>query len=62
MLEDGYSIKYISTHYGIDHKLLRVLWARYQSEGPSGLIKKKNIKADYELKVKVLRDIEENHL
>ena len=62
MLEDGYSIKYISTHYGIDHKLLHVLWARYQSEGPSGLIKKKNIKADYELKVKVLRDIEENHL
>ena len=62
MLEDGYSIKYISTHYGIDHKLLHVLWARYQSEGPSGLLKKKNIKANHELKLKVVRDIEENHL
>jgi hypothetical protein len=62
MLEDGYSIKYISTHYGIDHKLLRVLWAKYQIEGSSGLVKKKNIKADLKFKVQVLRDIIENHL
>ena len=62
MLEEGYSINYINVHYGIDHHLLNCLWARYQSEGPSGLVKKKNIKADYEFKVKVLRDIEENHL
>ena len=62
MLEDGYSIKYIGTHYGIDRRLLGVLWAKYQSEGPSGLLKKKNIKANHELKLKVVRDIEENHL
>ena len=62
MLEKGYSIKYISKHYGINEKLLGYLWARYQAEGPSALIKKANIKADYKFKVKVVRDIEENHL
>ena len=62
MLEDGYSIDYIVTHHGISHHLLGFLWTKYQSEGPSGLIKKKNIQADYEYKLKVLRDIEENHL
>ena len=62
MLEDGYSIKYIGTHYGIDRKLLGVLWAKYQEEGPSGLVKKKNIKANLKFKIQVLRDIIENHL
>ena len=62
MLEEGYSVKYIHKNYGINYDLLNCLWARYQSEGPSGLIKKKNIKADYEFKVKVICDIEENHL
>ena len=62
MLEKGYSIKYISKHYGINHKLLRVLWAKYQVKGPSGLVKEKNIKADYKFKIKVVQDIEENHL
>lgn len=57
MLEKGYSIKYISKHYGINEKLLGYLWARYQAEGPSALIKKANIKADYKFKVKVVRDI-----
>ncbi len=62
MLEDGYSINYIKEHYRIDCHLLRCLWAKYQAEGPSGLLKKKNIKANHELKLKVVRDIEENHL
>ena len=62
MLEHGLSINYIHEHYGIDDQLLSYLWIRYQSEGPSGLLKKQNIKADYALKVQVLRDIEENHL
>ena len=62
MLENGISIKYIEKHYGIDHRLLGYLWARYKSEGPSGLLKKQNVKADYAFKVQVLRDIEENHL
>ena len=62
MLENGLSINHIHIHYGISEQLLSSLWVRYQSEGPSGLIKKKNIKADYAFRLQVLRDIEENHL
>ena len=62
MLENGLSINYIHVHYGINEQLLSSLWVRYKSEGPSGLLKKQNIKANYALKVQVLRDIEENHL
>ena len=62
MLENGCSKNYIHTHYGIDDALLGHLWTRYQSEGPSGLLKKQNVKADYAFKVNVVRDIEENHL
>ena len=62
MLENGLSINHIHVHYGIGKQLLSSLWVRYQSEGPSGLIKKKNIKADYAFRLQVLRDIEENHL
>ena len=62
MLENGFSINYIHEYYGVDKALLLHLWVRFQSEGPSGLIKKKNIKADYAFKLQVVRDIEENHL
>ena len=62
ILEAGYSVKYISKHYGINHCLVSKLWMKYKSEGPSGLVKEKNIKADYKFKIKVVRDIEENHL
>ena len=62
MLENGVSRNYIEQHFGICKKLLGYLWARYQSEGPSALLKKQNIKADYAFKLKVVRDIEENHL
>ena len=62
MLENGFSQKYIEKHFGIDHRLLGYLWTRYQSEGPSGLLKKRNVKADYAFKLQVVRDIEENHL
>ena len=62
MLENGFSVKYIETHFGINHKLLGYLWVRYKYEGPSALLKKRNVKADYAFKVKVVRDIEENHL
>ena len=62
MLEDGYSINYIHEHYGIDKQLLSHLWTRYESEGPSGLLKKQNVRADYAYKLQVVRDIEENHL
>ena len=53
MLEKGLSINHIHLHYGIGKQLLSSLWIRYQSEGYSGLIKKKNIKADYALKYDV---------
>jgi len=62
MLEEGYSINYIHERYGISHQLLSSLWVRYQSEGPSGLIKKKNVRANYAFKLQVLREIEENHI
>ena len=62
MLENGFSMHYLETHFGIDKKLLGYLWGRYQYEGPSGLLKKQHIKADYAFKLQVIRDIEENHL
>lgn len=40
LLEEGYSVRHIATHYGISCHLLDVLWKKYQKEGPSGLIKK----------------------
>ena len=62
MLEDGYSTNYIHIHFGIRKDLLEYLWIRYQAEGSSALLKKKNVKPDYAFKLQVLRDIEENHL
>ena len=62
MLENGYTIAYINRTFGIGHDLLGQLWVRYQSEGPFGLLKKQNVRADYTFKIQVLRDIEENHL
>ena len=62
MLEHGVSINHIESKYGISNTLLGYLWGRYQSEGPSGLIKKQNVRADYAIKLQVLRDIKENHL
>ena len=62
MLEVGYSINYIQTHYGINHHLLKSLWIKYQKEGASALVKKKNIRADGLFKEKVVRDIETNHI
>ena len=62
MLEDGYSTNYIHIHFGIRKDLLEYLWIRYQAEGSSALLKKKNVKADYAFKLQVLRDIEENHI
>jgi len=62
MLENGLSMTYIEKQFGINRQILGYLWGRYQSEGPSGLQKKRNIKADYAFKLQVLRDIEENHI
>ena len=62
MLEDGYSVKHIATHFGISHHLLNVLWGKYQQDGPIGLIKKQNIRSDGSYREIVLRDIENNCL
>ena len=62
MLENGFTKDYIHRQYGISSSLLGYLWSRYQSEGATGLLKKHSIKANYALKLQVIRDIEENHL
>ena len=62
MIENGFSIEYIQRTFGIGRQLLGYLWARYQSEGTSGLLKKQYIRADYAFKLQVVRDIEENHI
>ncbi|MBR5699938.1 MAG: hypothetical protein IKX37_02480 [Bacteroidales bacterium] len=62
MIEEGYSINYICSHYGFDHHLLSVLWIKYQKEGAPGLMKKCHIRADGAYREKVLRDIEKNCL
>ena len=62
LLEAGYSVDHITTHYGISHHLIGVLWEKYQMEGPSGLIKKQYIRTDGPYREMVLRDIENNCL
>ena len=62
MLEEGYSKKSISKHFGIDINLLKVLWRRYQHFGVEGLQKQPNVRADGAFREKVIRDIEENGL
>lgn len=62
MLEDGYSVNYIHTHFGIGESLLSLLWKRYQKEGPEALIKKQNTRAGAAIKLKAINDYEEKHL
>ena len=62
MLEDGYSLRYIHDHFGIDITLLSMLWEGYQKYGPPFLEKKKMTKATTEIKLKAIRDFEEKHL
>ena len=62
MIEEGISIHSIHVKYGINNDRLQVLWDRYQLQGRSGLLKKKNIKPDYAVKREIVLDIEENHL
>ncbi len=40
MLEEGYTIAYISTHYGNNHDRLKRLWLLYQQHGSSVLHRK----------------------
>ena len=62
MLEEGYSINYIHSHYGINGSLLLCLWERYQSEGAAALVKKKNCHLTVKEKLEVIADFEKKHL
>ena len=62
MIKDGRSIHSIHLEYGINEDRLHVLWNLYQLQGKAGLLKKKNIRADYTLKKEIVLDIEENRL
>ena len=60
MLEDGYSINYIHTKYGIGHLQLEKLWMLYQEYGASVLQRQKYTRSDVAFKHKVVLDIENN--
>ena len=62
MLEEGYSVNYIHTKYGIDKSRLSKLWFLYQREGEKVLHRQKSIKADGKLKRQIVSDIKENEL
>ena len=60
MLEDGYSINYIHTQYGIDRSQLSKLWFLYQKEGPRVLQRQTYTRSDAAFRYKVVLDIENN--
>lgn len=62
MLDEGYSIIFISKHYGINHTLLSVLWAQYKVHGLSALVKKANTRASVEEKIMAIEDFDKNGL
>ena len=62
MLENGYSINYIHTKYGIDDSRLSKLWFLYQKEGKKVLHRQAYTRADGKFKCKVVSDIEKNGL
>ena len=59
MLEKGCSIRSISIKYGIDHRLLSILWTKYQNEGVLGLEKKNYASVDGVFKETVIHEVEE---
>ena len=62
MLEEGYSIHFISRAYGIDHRILSTLWSRYKKEGPVALFKKKNCALTVAEKLSVISEYKEKRL
>ena len=60
MLEEGYSINYIHTRYGIGHSRLEKLWILYQKEGAKVLHRQKYTRCDATFRHKVVLDIENN--
>ncbi len=62
MLEEGYTIAYINTHYGINHDRLKRLWLLYQKHGTSVLRRKHYTQTSGALKQQIVSDIEKNHI
>ena len=60
MLEDGYSINYIHTKYGIGNTRLEKLWMQYQKEGAKELHRQAYTHSDAAFRHKVVLDIENN--
>ena len=60
MLEEGYSINYIHTRYGIGHSRLEKLWILYQKEGAKVLRRQEYTRSDATFRYKVVLDIEKN--
>ena len=62
MLEDGLSINYIHTKYGINLERLSKLLILYQKEGTKVLHRQPQIRADSNLKCQIVFDIENNDI
>ena len=60
MLEEGYSINYIHTQYGINRSQLSKLCFLYQKEGPRVLQRQTYTRSDAVFRHKVVLDIENN--
>ena len=60
MLEDGYSINYIHTNYGVSAKRLSKLWFLYQRDGRKVLCRQEYTRSDATFRYKVVLDIEKN--
>ena len=58
MLEDGYSIYYIRTNYGINQAQLSKLWFLYQKERAKVLNRQAYTRSNSEFRQKVVLDIE----
>ena len=60
MLEDGYSVNYIHTKYGINASRLSKLWSLYQKEGAKVLHRQAYTRNNATFRHKVILDIENN--
>ena len=60
MLEDGYSINYVHTNYGINEARLSKLWFLYQKKGVKVLHRQEYTRSDATFRHKVVLDIENN--
>ena len=60
MLEDGYSINYVHTHYGINEAQLSKLWFFYQKKGVNALHRQEYTLGNATFRHKVVLDIENN--